>query len=61
LETQQLGHAPRSESEIKNVKSSTKDGAPEWLRCGTIQKEVNWIVQLMFEGAARRILPFYAA
>jgi len=37
IETQQLGHAPMSEPEIKNI--SAKDGAPEGLRCGTIQKE----------------------
>jgi len=34
METQQLGHAPMSESEVKNGRSSAKDGAPERLRCG---------------------------
>jgi len=36
-ETQQSGHAPRSGLEVKNG-SSAKDGAPERLRCGTIQE-----------------------
>jgi len=45
-ETQQLGHAPRSGSEVKNGRlSSAKDGAPERLRCGTIQEEVSQILQ----------------
>jgi len=39
VESQQLGHAPRSGPEVKNG-SSAKDGALERLRCGTIQKEV---------------------
>jgi len=36
---QQSGHAPKSEPEVKNGRSSAKDGMPERLRCGTIQKE----------------------
>jgi len=39
-ETQQSGHAPRYEPNVKNG-SSAKDGAPKRLRCGTIQKEVS--------------------
>jgi len=38
--TQQSGHAPRSGLKVKNG-SSAKDGAPERLRCGTIQKVVS--------------------
>jgi len=41
MQTQQSGHAPRSGSEVKNGRNSIKDGAPERLRCGTIQKEVD--------------------
>jgi len=37
-ETQQSGHNPRSGPEVKNGRSSDKDGAPERLRCETIQK-----------------------
>jgi len=37
-ETQQSGHTPRSEPEVKNGRSGAKDGAPESLRCGTIQE-----------------------
>jgi len=61
-EIQQSGHSERYGPEIKN-RSSAKDGAPERLRCGTIQKEVRKILQMMsFAGAARRILlPFYPA
>jgi len=40
-ETQQSGHAPRSGPEVKNGRSRAKDGAPERLRCGTIQKEMS--------------------
>jgi len=40
-ETQQSGHTPRSEPEVKNGRSSAKNGAPERLRCGTIQKELS--------------------
>jgi len=35
-ETQQSGHAPKSGPEIKNGRSSAKDGALERLRCGII-------------------------
>jgi len=37
-ETQQSGHASRSGPEVKNVGSSTKDGALERLRCGKSRK-----------------------
>jgi len=40
-ETQQSGHAPRFGPEVKNGRSSAKDGAPESLRCGTIQEEMS--------------------
>jgi len=40
-EIQQCGHAPRSAPEIKNGRSSAKDGVSERFRCGTIQKEVS--------------------
>jgi len=33
-------HAPRSGLEVKN-RSSAKDGVPERLKCGTIQKEAS--------------------
>jgi len=39
-ETQQSGHALRPGPEVKNG-NSVKDGAPERLRCGTIQEEVH--------------------
>jgi len=48
-ETQQSGHTPRSGPEVKNGRSSAKDGSPERLRCSDPA------------GAARRILPFYPA
>jgi len=40
-ETQQSGHAPTSGPEIKDGRSNAKDGAPERLRYGTIQKELS--------------------
>jgi len=40
-ETQQSGHAPRSGFEINDGRSTAKDGVPERLRCGTIQKEMS--------------------
>jgi len=58
METQQSGHASRSGPEVKNGSSSAKDGAPDRLRCGTIQEEVSQILQRVSAGAARRILPF---
>jgi len=33
----------------------------ERLRCGTIQKQVSYILQLMTADTAKRILPFYHA
>jgi len=59
-EDQQFGHAQRFEPEIKDGRSSAKNEALERLRCGTIQKKVSLILQLMTIGAARRILPFYS-
>jgi len=40
-EVLQSGHAPRSGPEVKNGGSSAKDGVPERLISGTIQKEVS--------------------
>jgi len=52
-ETQQSGHAPRSGPEVKNERSSPKDGAPERLRCGIVKKEkVSQILQRVSAGAA---------
>jgi len=45
----------------KNGRSSAKHIASERLRCGTIQKEVSWILQLMSAGAVRRIFTVYPA
>jgi len=59
-EIQQSGHTPRSGPEVKNGRSSAKDGTPAKLGCGTIQKAVSSILQRMSAGAAWRILlPFY--
>jgi len=44
-EIQQSGHAPRSESEVKNRRSGAEDGAPERLGCGTVKEEVSQILQ----------------
>jgi len=41
METLQSGHASRSGPEVKNGKSSAKDGALERLRCEAIQKKVS--------------------
>jgi len=64
-ESQQSGHGldtPRSGPEVKNEKSSAKDGAPEKLRRGTIQVEMSQILQRVSAGAARRnLLPFNPA
>jgi len=57
-EAQQSSHAPRSGPEVKNGRSSAKDGAPVRLRCGTIQEEVSYILQRV---ARRILLPFYPA
>jgi len=58
MEVQQSGHASTS-GRCQN-RSSAKDGAPKRLRCGTIQMEVNKILQMMFASAARTILlPFH--
>jgi len=43
-ETQQSGHAPRSEPEINKGRSSAKDGVPKRIGCGTIQEEVSQIL-----------------
>jgi len=34
-----IGPRPKSRPEVINERSSAKDGMPERLRCGTIQKE----------------------
>jgi len=44
-ELQQAGHAPRSGPEVKNGRSSAKDGAPERLGYGTVKEEVSRILQ----------------
>jgi len=44
METQQSGHALRSGLKVK-MEDSAKDGAPERLRCRTIQEEVSQILQ----------------
>jgi len=51
-ETQQSSHTPRSGPEVKNGRSSAKDGAPEKLGCGTIQEEVSRILQRVSACAA---------
>jgi len=51
-ETQQLSHAPRSGREVKNGRSSAKDGALERLGCGTVKEEVRYILQGVSVGAA---------
>jgi len=53
--TKQSGHIQRSGLEAKNGGRSVKDGAPERLRCGTIQK-VSKILRRVSAGAARKIL-----
>jgi len=55
-ENQESGHASKSGPEVKNGRSSAKYGAPERLGCGTIQEEVNKILQRVSAGAARRFL-----
>jgi len=35
------GYVLRSEPEVENGRSSAKDGTPERLRCGIIQKELS--------------------
>jgi len=52
-ETQQLGHAPKSGPEVKNGRSSAKDGAPQRLGCGTDKEEVS---QDPAEGVHRRCM-----
>jgi len=51
-ETQQSGQAPRSGPEIKNGRSSAKDGAPKRLGCETVKEEVIQILQRVSAGAA---------
>jgi len=53
-----IGPRPMYGPEIKDGRSSAKVGVPERLRCGTIQKEVKYILQLMQAGAARKFLCF---
>jgi len=52
METQQSGHVPRSGQEVKNGKSSAKDGVPKRLRCGTVKEEVSHILQRVSAGTA---------
>jgi len=49
--TQYSGHAPKSGPEVKNGRSSAKDGAPERLGCGIVKK-VSHILQRVSAGAA---------
>jgi len=42
--TQQSGHAPRSEPEVKNGRSGAEDGEPEKLGYVTVKEEVNQIL-----------------
>jgi len=73
-ETQQLGHTPRSGAvyreltspfkmapgpEVKNGRSSAKDGVPERLGCGIVKEEVSHILQRVSTSAARRILLWF--
>jgi len=51
-ETQQLGHATTSGSEVKNGRSSAEDGAPKRLGCRTVKEEVSQILQKVSAGAA---------
>jgi len=46
-ETRQSGHALRFGPEVK-MEVVPKNGAPERLRCGTIQNEASWILQRVF-------------
>jgi len=41
---EELHGDPRSGPEVKNGKSSAKDGAPERLGCGTVKEEVSHIL-----------------
>jgi len=52
METQKSSHAPRFGPEVKNGRSSGKDGVPARLGCGTIQEEVSQILQRLSAGAA---------
>jgi len=54
-----VGPCQRCGPEIKNRRSCAKDGAPERLRCGTIQKEVSycsWCPQALQKFSFRFIL-----
>jgi len=52
-ETQQSGHAPRPEPEVK-TEVEPKDGAPERFGCGTIKEEVSQIQLRVSECAAKK-------
>jgi len=41
MEIQQSSYARRTRPEVKNRRSSAKDGAPRGIRYGTIQEEVS--------------------
>jgi len=51
---------PRSGPEVEN-RNSVKDGAPERLRCGTIQKEVNFRFYRRCPQALQEVLSFNPA
>jgi len=57
-ETQQSGHASRSGPEVKNGRSSDKDGVPEKIGCGKIQEEVSQILQRVSAGLQALHLEF---
>jgi len=50
-ETQHSSHTPKSGPKVKNG-SIAEDGAPEWLRCGTVKEEVSQILHRVSAGAA---------
>jgi len=47
-----VGPRPKVWTRGQKWRSSAKDGAPERLGCGTIQEEVNQILQRVFAGVA---------
>jgi len=51
-ETQKSSHAPRFGLEVKNGRSSSEDGGPERLGCGTVKEEGSQILQRVSAGAA---------
>jgi len=51
-------HAPRSGPEIKDGRSSAKDGTPERFRCGKFQKEVHKPDLHLMTAGAEEEFPF---